>query len=65
MNHLKSIAPLCLSLAMFACSYAPSPAAKDKATEAQTATSVDVVTTEAVELIPRELIFGNPTYSSV
>lgn len=65
MNHLKGIAPLCLSLAMFACSDAPSPATKDKATEAQTATSVDVVTTEAVELIPRELIFGNPTYSSV
>lgn len=65
MNHLKSIAPLCLSLAMFACSDAPSPATKDTTTEAQTATSVDVVTTDAVELIPRELIFGNPTYSSV
>ncbi|MDM7860740.1 S9 family peptidase [Alteromonas sp. ASW11-36] len=61
MNHIKSIAPICLSLTLFACSEAPTTNAVDNTTVADQS----AVTNEPVELIPRELIFGNPTYSSV
>lgn len=65
MNQLKSLAPLCLSLAILGCTDAPTSESVESAAETQTA-AVDSASAEVKnELIPRELIFGNPTYSSV
>lgn len=60
MFHIRHIAPVCMSLALFACSDASRTEDAAVNDQAQAPTPA-----KPVELIPRELIFGNPTYASV
>jgi dipeptidyl aminopeptidase/acylaminoacyl peptidase len=63
MFRLRTIAPLCASVALFACTDASRTEVAESAAPAAEETAV--FSADSNEIIPRELIFGNPTYSSV
>lgn len=65
MMRLRNLTPICLTLAMFACTDSNRGEMSQEASQAKSGETDGAVTAAAPDLIPRELIFGNPTYSSV
>ena len=65
MFRIRNFAPICLSVALFACTDSKTPTADEGSQQALKDASNAAFSAASNELIPRELIFGNPTYSSV
>lgn len=65
MSRFSMLAPVCLSLSLLACSDADRIPANEIADSDIKVVAEATTEQNNAELIPRELIFGNPTYSSV